>query len=131
MKNKTDKLPKLNKKELDPHTFASTLGQAVWLMTMSKEHRELSIKQLEENALAAILLQQFKMYMKAKRPVAFLTWAAVSDDIKKRMDKGDKTLELTDWRSGNNIVIIDCVSPFNPPKIFEEEFIKKLKKAPS
>jgi len=126
MKNKT---PSLNQNKMDPATFGSALGQAVWLMSMSEAHKERPIKSLEAEVLPAILLQQFKLYSKDNRPVAFLTWAAVSDEIKEQFEGGNKTLQLQDWRSGNNIMIIDCVSPYNPANIFEEEFFKNVKEA--
>lgn len=121
------KSPSLNKDKMDPATFGSALGQAVWLMTMSADHKEKPIKALEAEVLPAILLQQFKLYSKGKQPVAFLTWATVTDEIKKRFDAGDTSLEIQDWRSGNNIIILDCVSPFNPKDVFEKTFLDGIK----
>lgn len=60
------------KKFPDTATFASSMGQAVWLMTVSKAHRDLKISDIEDLVTPAILLQQFKIYMKDKQPVAFL-----------------------------------------------------------
>lgn len=116
--------PKLNKNQMDPAKFGSTFGIAVWLMTMDKNHREKSIKELEEMILPAILLQQFKLYSKDGQPVAFLIWAAVSDEIKARIEGGNPKLELNEWRSGNSVMVLDCISPFNPKEVFEEEFWK-------
>lgn len=110
-------------KTLDAQTFASTLGQAVWLMTMSKDHKDLTIRTVEERVAPALLLRQFKLYSKGKQPVAFLIWASVSDEVKARLEAGDKSLEMTDWRSGPNIVVVDCISPFNPPETFIEKFM--------
>jgi len=59
-----------------------------------------------------IFLQQFKVYLKDKQPVAFLTWAMASDEVKARVEAGETTLELKDWRSGTNKVVVECVSPF-------------------
>lgn len=107
-------------------TFASTLGQAVWLMTMSKDHRDLPISSIEKNAATAIFLRHFKLYSKGKQPIAFLTWASVSDEVKKRIESGNNVLELAEWRSGTNIVIIDCVSPFGPTEVFEAKFLEDV-----
>ncbi len=107
---------------LDSPTFASTLGQAVFLMTVSKRHRDLKISVIEEIVSTAIFLQQFKLYSKGKQPIAFLAWATVSDEVKKRFDAGNTTLELKDWRSGSNLIMVDCISPFAP----EEEILKQF-----
>ena len=106
----------------DTNTFASVLGQAVWLMTVSKAHRDLQINQIEELVTPAVLLQQFKMYFKEKQPIAFISWAAVSDEVKARFDAGDTKLAANEWRSGKNIVVVQCVSPFSEEKSVLEQF---------
>lgn len=118
--------PDLSK--FDAQTFASTMGQAVWLMTMSEAHKDLPIRVVEERIAPALLLHQFKLYSKGNQPVAFLVWASVNDEVKARIEAGDKKLDIKDWRSGNNIVILECVSPFNPAAVFEQKFLNEIKK---
>ncbi|WNZ54052.1 toxin-activating lysine-acyltransferase (plasmid) [Microbulbifer sp. MKSA007] len=113
---------------VDVQTFASTMGQAVWLMTMSEAHKELPIRIVEERIAPALLLRQFKLYSKGNQPVAFLVWASVSDEVKERIENGEKKLDVKEWRSGNNIVVLDCVSPFNPAAVFEQKFLSELRK---
>lgn len=96
----------------DVATFASAMGQAAWLLTVSKEHRDKKISFIEEVVSPAIFLQQFKIYSKGKQPIAFLSWATVSDEVKARFEAGDRKLEPQEWRSGKNLVIVECVSPF-------------------
>ncbi|MEM7069953.1 MAG: toxin-activating lysine-acyltransferase [Pseudomonadota bacterium] len=126
-KSKKGETPKLDQKKMDPKTFGSTFGIVVWLMTMDKRYADVLVKELEKKILPAILLQQFKLYSKKSQPVAFLTWAAVSDEIKVKIDKGNTELELTDWRSGNNMTVLDCVSPFADHQVFIDEFWKGVK----
>ncbi len=124
-KNEEEKNPQTsNPNVLDAHTYSSTLGQAAWLMTLSKEYRDLPISELEPRVATPLLLRQFKLYFKGKQPVAFLSWAFVSDEIKARFEAGDHTLSIQDWKSGSNLVIVDCVSPFNPKEVMIEEFMK-------
>ncbi|KZL22664.1 toxin-activating lysine-acyltransferase [Pseudovibrio sp. Ad37] len=113
---------------VDAQTFASTMGQAVWLMTMSEAHKELPIRVVEERIAPALLLRQFKLYSKGNQPVAFLVWASVNDEVKARIENGEKKLDVKEWRSGNNIVVLDCISPFNPAAVFEQKFLSELKK---
>ncbi len=115
--------PNLGIETVDQHTFGSTLGQAVWLMTMSNEHRELPIKALEDLVAPAILFRQFKLYSKENQPVAFLTWAAVSPEVKAKIESGDRALTPEDWRSGSEIVVIECVSPFAPAEAIKQQFL--------
>lgn len=114
---------------LDAATFASVMGQAVWLMSMSKDHRELPIKTIEDLLSPAILLKQFRLYSHGKQPLAFVIWASVSDEVKARLESGDKKLELTEWRSGTNIVVVDCISPLHPAGAFIEKFMASVQDA--
>lgn len=109
--------------KVDAQTFGSVMGQAVWLMTMSKAHRDLPIHTVEHLISPAILLKQFRLYSQGKQPVAFLVWASVSDEIKAQIEGGDKKLELPDWRSGPNIVVLECISPLHPPQTFIDKFL--------
>ncbi|KZL23313.1 toxin-activating lysine-acyltransferase [Pseudovibrio sp. WM33] len=112
--------------DLKTQTFASALGQAVWLMTVSKEHRNQKIQIIEEVVTPAILFQQFKLYFKRKQPIAFLSWAAVSDEVKVRFESGDRQLSAQDWRSGKNIIVIECVSPFTEKSAIVNQFLSRL-----
>lgn len=109
-----------------PETFGSALGQAVWLMSMSPQHKSLPIQSIETRTLPAILLKQFKLYFKGKQPVAFVSWAMVTDDVKAKLAAGD-ALELKDWRSGPHLVAVDVVSPFTEPEKVEAEFMDSMK----
>ena len=112
-------------KRMDAQTFGSALGQAVWLMTMSKEHRELPIKEIEDRLITPIFLQQFKIYSKGKQPVAFLSWAMVSDEVKARVEAGERQLKLKDWRSGNELVVVECVATFGSTKSIVNTFLSQ------
>ena len=109
----------------DPETFGSALGQAVWLMSMSAEHKELPIKSLDARVLPAILYKQFRLYFKGKQPVAFVSWAVVTDQVRTRLEAGGE-IALADWRAGRNLVVVDCVSPFAPAEKVKEEFMRSM-----
>lgn len=117
-------------KPLPPDEFGLILGLASWLMTMSKDHRERPISVLDKRILPAILLKQFKLIRKDKMPVAFISWATVSDEVKARLES-DETYapEITEWRSGRNLVIVECVSPFTPAADVKQHFINGIIKS--
>ncbi|GAW35401.1 cyclolysin-activating lysine-acyltransferase CyaC [Roseovarius sp. A-2] len=107
---------------LDPQTFGSTMGNAVWLMTMDKRYRDRPIREIEALVATPILLRSFKLYSKDKQPVAFLTWASVSDVVKAKVEAGEP-LALEDWRSGENLVVVDVVSPFAEAEGVRDRFL--------
>ena len=108
---RTDRRQKRATVSVDARTFGSALGQAVWLMTINKRYRDRPIREIEALVATPILLRQFKIYSKGKSPVAFLSWASVSDAVKAKAEAG-APLALEDWRSGASLVVVDVVSPF-------------------
>lgn len=115
---------------LDAKTFGATMGNAVWLMTMDKSYRDRPIRDIEALIAAPILLRQFKLYSKDNQPVAFLTWASVSEEVKAKIAAGEP-LALEDWRSGENIEVVDVVSPFNPADVIRQRFLEGVRKETS
>lgn len=115
-------------KALNPDEFGVILGLVTWLMSMSKEHKARPISSIDETVLPALLLKQFKLIRKDAMPVAFMSWATVSDEIKRELNAGDRVLTPDEWRSGKNIVIMECVSPFGPAAEIKEHFIKAITK---
>ena len=113
---------------LDPEEFGQYLGLASWLMTMSKNHRDLPIAFLDERVLPAILLKQFRLFRKGKVPIAFLTWASASEAAKKKFKARNAKPELMDWRSGNELIVVDCVSPFGPAEQIKSKFLEAMRK---
>ena len=102
------------------------MGQAAWLMTMTDQHRDLPIREVESRVAVPILLRRFKLYSKGMQPEACLAWATVSDTVKAKVEAGE-LLELADWTSGNNLLVVDFASPFNLPKAFEMRFLDGAK----
>ncbi|MBO9453461.1 toxin-activating lysine-acyltransferase [Tropicibacter sp. R16_0] len=73
-----------------------------------------------------ILLRRFKPQPKCKQPVALLTRATVSYAVKAKVEAGEP-LELADWTSGDTLVVVDVVSPFNSAELFEKRFLDGAK----
>lgn len=114
----------------DSITFASYLGQVVWLMTASDEHKDKPFSMLERRVLPAILLKQFRLYSKGKQPIAFVSWATVSDEVRDKLASGKDGLDFPEWRCGDNLVIVECVSPFGPPDKIKDDFLKSMQENP-
>ncbi|MDP6951136.1 MAG: toxin-activating lysine-acyltransferase [Alphaproteobacteria bacterium] len=100
---------------------------AVRLMGKSEAHRHLFLADLDWRVLPAIAHKQFRLFHKDGKPVAFASWAMVSDAVAERLglagaDAGDDgaaasprppiRLKPEEWRSGERRVIVDVVAPF-------------------
>lgn len=111
--------------------FTRALGQVSWLVTLSKRHRDLPISWMEQAIHAPLMLKQLRVFTKGKQPLAALTWAYASDEVKARIEAGDLALKLQDWRSGSEPVIVDCISPLTDPQIFIDQFKRDVAQAQS
>ena len=114
---------------LDPNDFGKFLGLVTWLMSMSKDHKDLPIGSIDQRVLPAIVLKQFKLITKGKMPVAFVAWAMVSDEVKAQLEKGSGELDLKQWRSGKNLVVVECISPFAPAETVKSKFLNDMRNA--
>ncbi len=108
------------------------LAAALSLLLASPPHRHLFLADLEWRLLPAIAAGQFRLITKEGRPLAFVTWAFLSDEIRDRLktamsqpggaSSGAGRLKPEEWRSGKHHVIVDFVSPF----ITDEEEKKRM-----
>eukprot|EP01028_Stygiella_incarcerata_P008325 TRINITY_DN3613_c1_g1_i2.p1 TRINITY_DN3613_c1_g1~~TRINITY_DN3613_c1_g1_i2.p1 ORF type:complete len:128 (-),score=7.13 TRINITY_DN3613_c1_g1_i2:321-704(-) len=112
----------------DAEEFMRTLGQVTWLLTLSKEHRSKSISYIETQVSAALMFKQIRVYTKGNQPIAAVLWAYASEDVKRKIDAGDANMSLQDWRSGQELTIVESISPLMDKDIFIEQFLNSVKK---
>lgn len=91
---------------------AMVVGQVCGLMTMSPAHKHLFVADLEWALMPPVLLRQFSMVRRNNRLAAFVSWAAVSDEVDARLQQGIARMKPADWRSGNHLWIVDVIAPF-------------------
>ena len=95
----------------------STLGAISILAMKSTTHKYIFLSDYEWLILPAIATKQFALFRSSKNePIAFISWASISDEVEKRLTDKSGKLQPADWKSGNNIYIIDIISPFGPSK---------------
>ena len=63
---------------------------------------------------------------KGEAPIAFASWAFVSDEVEARLKRGQIKLKPSEWRSGERCWIIDLVAPGAQA----EPFFQALKAGP-
>lgn len=115
-------------------------GNAVWLLTQAPTQKHLFITDLEWLAIPPVGLDQFRLWRQGNLPVAFATWAYLSEDAEKRLMEGVRRLSPMDWKSGDNLWLMDMIAPFGGSeeamkelreKILPGKKIKTLQPAPS
>jgi len=88
-------------------------AEACWLMSRSKAHGHVTMGDMDWLVLPPIILKQARIFRDGKQdPIAFMSWALVSDEVNHRLKSGVQKLEPVDWNSGQHFWIIDLVTPF-------------------
>ncbi|MBL6953056.1 MAG: toxin-activating lysine-acyltransferase [Alphaproteobacteria bacterium] len=65
--------------------LSAILGQAAWVMMRSAPHRHLFVADLEWLLLPPIACKQFRLWRRENMPVAFASWALLSDEAEARL----------------------------------------------
>lgn len=88
------------------------LGAVCWLMMQQPGARHTLLSELDWRVMPALVIEQAKLYMRDTAPIAFVSWAELSDAVGKRYLEGPHHLTAADWKSGDQIWIIDMLTPF-------------------
>ena len=88
------------------------LGAVCWLMMQQPGARHTLLSELDWRVMPALVMEQAKLYMRETAPIAFVSWAKLSDGVAKRYLEAPHHLTAADWKSGDQIWIIDMLTPF-------------------
>ncbi|WP_310611701.1 toxin-activating lysine-acyltransferase [Limnohabitans sp.] len=88
------------------------LGAVSWLMMQQSATRHTLLSELEWRVMPALVLDQAKLFMRDNAPVAYVSWARLSDDVAERYQQAPHHLTASDWKSGEQIWIVDLCAPF-------------------
>jgi cytolysin-activating lysine-acyltransferase len=88
------------------------LGAVSWLMMQQTATRHTLLSELEWRVMPPLMLDQAKLYMKEKAPLAYVSWAYLSEDAAKRYRQTPHHLMPSDWKSGDQVWMIDLCTPF-------------------
>jgi cytolysin-activating lysine-acyltransferase len=88
------------------------LGAVSWLMMQQSATRHTLLSELEWRVMPALVLDQAKLFMRDNAPVAYVSWARLSEDVAQRYAQAPHHLTASDWKSGEQIWIVDLCTPF-------------------
>jgi len=93
-------------------TLSNILGEIIWLMTRSPNHRYFFISDLEWMVMQPVSLGQFRVFHGDEYPVGVLFWAYVNEEVENRLKLGVTKLSPADWKSGDRLWLVDAITPF-------------------
>lgn len=92
----------------------SAVGVALILASKSNYHKYLFAHDFDWLIIPAVMFKQFYIFRdENNHPIAFITWAKLTEESEERILSGMKKLRPGDWRSGENIWIIDIIADPN------------------
>ena len=111
----------------EPFSEAEVLGSAVWLWMHSASHRDAPLHTLSALLLPALKSRQFVLLSEAGKPVAYLSWANLSEEAERRyLSNPPVLMPEADWSSGDRMWILDWVAPFGHTKTLSGLFGRRL-----
>lgn len=115
------------------------LGPMTWLMLQRGSTRNILLSDLEWRVMPALVLDQVRLHMREEAPIAFITWARLSSAAAERYREPPHRLAPSDWKSGEEIWIVDIVAPFGggaeavqtlKEQVFPGKVLRQLSPAP-
>lgn len=105
----------------------SLVGQAVFLYGHCAIRRNYPINDIATDIVLPIKLNQYRSYSVGDRPVGFVTWAYVSDDLLAAL-AADQTVEMAvqDWRGGRNIWLMELLAPFGHGRVIANDLRRNI-----
>ena len=88
------------------------LGAVTWLMLQQSGMRHTLLSELDWRVLPPLALEQAKVYLRDGAPVAYVSWACLSEPVAQRYAASKHQLMPAEWRSGQAVWIVDLIAPF-------------------
>ncbi len=111
--------------DLDIYT---SLGIVLELLSRSEYHKQQHmVRYIRKNILPAFQYRQTKMYMNSSGvPVAFISWAGISDEVKREIHQIGRSLRYSEWRCGGNIFFNDFIAPYGHVKFVVRDILHNI-----
>ena len=88
------------------------LGAVCWLMMQQAGARHTLLSEMDWRVMPPLVLEQAKLYMRDNAPIAYVSWAKLSAATAQRFLEAPHHLMAADWKSGDQVWIIDLIAPF-------------------
>lgn len=95
---------------------AAVLGEMCWLYSQSPLHQGWPMISIQQWLLPALMHKQYRIYHQGAKPVGFVTWAWLSQEVETAYVRNTRSLQPKDWKSGDRGWILDYVAPFGDAK---------------
>lgn len=77
----------------------------------SEVHRHWFVKEIERLFIKPLEDDHARLFYKDGEIIGFGSWAFLSDEVQDAFKSGSRKLQSEDWKSGNNVWVIDAIAP--------------------
>lgn len=103
--------------QIPPAKLHHLLGEITSLMMLSPIHRKFQLRDIADIILPYINLNQFRIYHNQdKEPIAFVTWAFLSEQIEEEYLSGKAVLSEQELKSGEILYFMEFIAPLGHAK---------------
>lgn len=89
------------------------LGHILDLLLMSRLHRRMALEDLARTVVPPMHLGQCEVFCDpAGKPVGFVTWAFVTDELLSKLKSNQHRIQPHEWKCGDKLWFNDFVAPF-------------------
>lgn len=101
------------------------LGPVMWLYARDPVKKFMLVGDIDWALLPPVVLDQYRLYTKGGLPYAFVTWALVSPEVAQRLRSTQSKIAPHEWRSGEEVWLIDAIAPFGQLEETVKEVVEK------
>lgn len=99
------------------------MGAVAWLMLQGSGTRHTLLSDLQWRVMPPLILDQAKLFVRDNLPLAYVSWALLSEPVAERYRGKPHQLAAGDWQSGDQVWVVDLLAPYGG----SDEVIKDLK----
>jgi cytolysin-activating lysine-acyltransferase len=89
------------------------VGRVITLMLDSEIYLVDTLMDIKKNIVAPVFTDQAMIIVQDGKVTGYCSWAFLSDEVEKKYIADSNSLEILDWKSGDNFWLIDVITPFN------------------
>jgi cytolysin-activating lysine-acyltransferase len=93
------------------------MSSVIWLMLHSPLHRQYSIALFEKQIMPSLMHNQFRYYEQGGRPIGFVNWAWLTDEVEERFQTTKYLLSPSEWVAGNKLWFPEFIAPFGQARL--------------
>jgi cytolysin-activating lysine-acyltransferase len=97
----------------DINDKSTLIGRVITLMLDSSIYLNDTLAEVRQMLTAPIFTDQAMIMVNDGKVTGYCSWAFLSDEAEKKYIADSNSLEITDWKSGDNIWLIDVITPFD------------------